>query len=51
MADAVETWREFCELLKDAGAVLRDDLPATDFDRGEGLRLPACRVVPVAELG
>ena len=39
MADAVETWHEFCELLKDAGSVLvRDDLQATDFDRGEGLR-------------
>jgi hypothetical protein len=39
MADAVETWHEFCELLKDAGAVLlRDDLRPTEFDRGEGLR-------------
>jgi hypothetical protein len=50
----VETWREFCELLQDAGAVLlRDDLRATDFDHGEGRGWPpaACRVVPVAELG
>jgi len=39
MADAVETWHEFCDLLKDAGAVLlRDELHPSDFDRGEGLR-------------
>ena len=39
MADAVETWHEFCDLLKDAGSVLlRDDLRPTEFDRGEGLR-------------
>jgi len=43
MADAVETWREFCELLKDAGAVLlRDDLRATDVDHARAAvgRLP-----------
>jgi hypothetical protein len=39
MTDAVETWHEFCDLLKDAGSVLlRDDLRPTEFDRGEGLR-------------
>lgn len=38
-AEAVETWAEFCDLLKEAGAVLlRDDLRPNAFDRGEGLR-------------
>jgi len=34
-----EAWNEFCDLLKKAGDVLhRDDLRASTFDRGEGLR-------------
>ncbi len=36
---AAKQWNEFCELLKQAGAVLeREDLDTTVFDRGEGLR-------------
>ena len=37
--DPQVAWREFCELLEQAGAVLaRDDLGLTDLDRAEGLR-------------
>ena len=34
-----EAWSDFCELLKKAGdVILRDDLEASRFDRGEGMR-------------
>jgi hypothetical protein len=37
--DVVAAWREFCELLNQAGEVVtRDDLGTDDFDRAEGLR-------------
>lgn len=37
--DTGDAWREFCELLADAGEVLqRDDLGLDTFDRAEGLR-------------
>lgn len=37
--EAVAAWDAFCELLTEAGAILRrDDLGLDDFDRAEGLR-------------
>jgi hypothetical protein len=37
--DSGRAWDEFCELLRDAGAILqRDDLGLDTFDRAEGLR-------------
>lgn len=37
--DAVAAWAAFCDLLRDAGEILRrDDLGLDDFDRAEGLR-------------
>jgi len=37
--DSAEAWSEFCDLLKQAGdVILREDLPTSTFDRGEGHR-------------
>lgn len=37
--DAIDAWRQFCDLLAQGAEVLRrDDLGLDDFDRGEGLR-------------
>ncbi|MDJ0788914.1 MAG: hypothetical protein QNK05_19075 [Myxococcota bacterium] len=37
--ETAEAWDDFCETLKKAGAVLlRDDIDATPFEKGEGLR-------------
>jgi hypothetical protein len=37
--DSAAAWGEFCDLLKKAGdVVLREDLAASTFERGEGLR-------------
>lgn len=36
---SAEAWTEFCDLLKKAGdVILREELPMSAFDRGEGLR-------------
>jgi hypothetical protein len=37
--DTAEAWSDFCDLLKKAGDVLlREEMEATTFDKGEGLR-------------